>query len=1266
MAKERQADGDLKVQTQVSSILPSDNPQQPLQYSGVSYDQALNDLSSTVSSGEDLILRAANNDRSIEESNFLLQQHKRQNEINEQIDLNKMQAEISADNFAVETQLDAQRQLQSQSQALQYNNDPEATAKIKDFGQQLLDNAEASDDPRACLANSGVIKQGIENLSADSERSMATYQFNQVLKQAETNAQNFSDNVANDVYSGNLDPMQASSQIVDYLSGPGGKGLSPDKTNLYLRTSYASVVQSRVKGLIDAGFPEEAQKYLSSSNHITVKSANGTKYYMQLDNGVFLTLSNQVNQGLASKAAENTISATEFDKDFVKPAQSAVEANAYSDETIQARTSEMQERISRMSDSDPNKAKAFKELADFYYTNTNTGYIKRMSSIVSRADLQRMYNNVTDRLHRYDHMQTADIVSDLIYHPYTSISNVKGVDDIGGKIVCKVRAPLNYKAGDPIDGRRDLENIRDVLADVLDNPEKNRDTKEIDKFNPDTVKAKNSINTNMSDIGKMDNTKMSSVVKSINKLKQRYAYAGVPLSQMHLLPDGVMKNINVDLENIKAKPGGGYTEFRGYVDKVVKLTGHFDLNTQYAITNQLSQGGNALLRGALIWHNDPTNERRMYDYNQINSLAKKNNTLDALHIARENGFKDKEFNAQEGKITDLLGKIGVVTPQDRQFYTDTVKQAVMGSYLGNNVPKSTADVTKQVLNSLAGEYHNVNGHYISKVAVPSQKDAQMLGNTASKFEDVVHAFQPFGKPVERPSVSPNPLDPMRGTQKTMQHSYDASWGLYKSTISGTKYDGNTYKFKPTQYGVILTAKDKTGQVVPVVSRMGTPISVSYSDMKRKPNFCSSDAWTGFLVSEMNAKLHLERTIQELGSKTKLTPYQQQQLNFAKDVHEKMNSPEYRANRTQYFNDSIKHEIQDLGRPTAMSGTLNFIKEQNDVIYALEHNVYNGVSNPHGVDATPKFNPVKSFVNDMLSSPAGAAEFETKLPAKQEVKYQQWNKDMRAKGYIHPKDDGRDYDFRGAYKAGINPAAPGAHWPDTYKKPNHPTFSNESQYATGPFAKYAGSWKGDTYVPAAFRYGSQAQSNGAMPHTDNYRYDYSKVASDFYNGNYGKYYNLADIVMPSSNSIRITPFVNKPANQINKDDIYTIVKGACKQWPAVDPLLAMAVIQQESGFKSSAKSGAGAMGLMQLMPATAKGLKVRNPLDPNQNIQGGVKHLSGLLAKYRGDMALALAAYNAGGGAVDKYRGVPPYKETQNYVKNVMAIYKRNQKIYNYI
>jgi soluble lytic murein transglycosylase-like protein len=96
------------------------------------------------------------------------------------------------------------------------------------------------------------------------------------------------------------------------------------------------------------------------------------------------------------------------------------------------------------------------------------------------------------------------------------------------------------------------------------------------------------------------------------------------------------------------------------------------------------------------------------------------------------------------------------------------------------------------------------------------------------------------------------------------------------------------------------------------------------------------------------------------------------------------------------------------------------------------------------------------------------------------------------------------------------------------------------------------------------------------------------------------------------------------------------------------------VSQESGFDPNARSGAGALGLTQLMPGTAASLGVSNPLDPAQSLQGGAKYLRQQLDRFGGDERLALAAYNAGPGAVARYGGVPPYSETQNYVNSVMA------------
>ena len=138
------------------------------------------------------------------------------------------------------------------------------------------------------------------------------------------------------------------------------------------------------------------------------------------------------------------------------------------------------------------------------------------------------------------------------------------------------------------------------------------------------------------------------------------------------------------------------------------------------------------------------------------------------------------------------------------------------------------------------------------------------------------------------------------------------------------------------------------------------------------------------------------------------------------------------------------------------------------------------------------------------------------------------------------------------------------------------------------------------------------------------------------------------------TVAVTPAWAQPTARVAAGTPYAGLFDAAAQKYGVSPTLLAAVARQESGFDPTATSPAGAQGLMQLMPATAQGLGVTNPFDPAQSVDGAARLLSGLLDRF-GSTPLALAAYNAGPGAVLRYGGVPPYPETTNYVRSVMSM-----------
>ncbi|MEK5531419.1 hypothetical protein BK128_03935 [Viridibacillus sp. FSL H7-0596] len=137
---------------------------------------------------------------------------------------------------------------------------------------------------------------------------------------------------------------------------------------------------------------------------------------------------------------------------------------------------------------------------------------------------------------------------------------------------------------------------------------------------------------------------------------------------------------------------------------------------------------------------------------------------------------------------------------------------------------------------------------------------------------------------------------------------------------------------------------------------------------------------------------------------------------------------------------------------------------------------------------------------------------------------------------------------------------------------------------------------------------------------------------------------------------LTGYTAGPTNVTSNTQYDAIIKKASETYGIPEKMI-KSVIKQESNFNNSVVSHAGAAGLMQLMPGTAKFLGVSNVFDPEQNIMGGTKYLKQMYDKFGGDMNLMLAAYNAGPGNVSKYNGIPPFKETTNYVTKIMNSYQ---------
>lgn len=177
---------------------------------------------------------------------------------------------------------------------------------------------------------------------------------------------------------------------------------------------------------------------------------------------------------------------------------------------------------------------------------------------------------------------------------------------------------------------------------------------------------------------------------------------------------------------------------------------------------------------------------------------------------------------------------------------------------------------------------------------------------------------------------------------------------------------------------------------------------------------------------------------------------------------------------------------------------------------------------------------------------------------------------------------------------------------------------------------------------------------SIPHWRSFKFAPFAVIALFLLTNFtGVFFSAA--LAPSVNAASETTSIPSDVPTSGDTDLDWVIFRAGES-EGVDPRFLHAVIWQESKYEPRALSHAGAQGLMQLMPATARRFGCRNPHDVAANVKAGTKYLAWLLKRFDGDVKLALAGYNAGEGAVDKYNGVPPYNETQNYVQKIVARY----------